>query len=94
MNKMVNFMHKEFLTISNTPERTGHSSLYHTQYSHISFESFSTALLKKCKKKSLKYGTEELQKEIIFIKTIRWENERNIKKKKLMQNCVWPFTEH
>lgn len=75
-------MHKkEFLTISNTPERTGHSSLYHTpQYSHFIFllEIFSTALYwerrneKKMQKKNcLKYRTKDSQnekrKEIIFI---------------------------
>lgn len=69
---MVNFMHKEFLTISNTPERTGHSSLYHTQYSHISFESFSTALLKKCKKKVWNMEPKNYKKKLFLLKLKRY----------------------
>lgn len=44
-------------------------SISHTVYSqYFVCWMFSTALLKKkCKKKSLKYGTEELQKEIIYL---------------------------
>lgn len=62
--------------------------LYHTPYSHYFVESFfsSIALLKKCKKKiRLKYGTEDLYKKKLFLLlTVRWENEINRRKKKLL----------